>query len=91
MQKIIPDWKGLLGTNTLAYYDHLCLCAMQSLFLVWSHENGESTKANRGETKSCLDRVFNFKLGCFVTEGIAEHIQATPVPRVENPAQGLFS
>ncbi len=34
-----------------------------------------STKANRREPKSCLGRVFNFKLGHFVMYATARHIQ----------------
>ncbi len=37
-----------------------------------------SAKANGRETKSCLVRVFNFKLGCFVLCTIAWPIQARP-------------
>jgi hypothetical protein len=39
---------------------------------------GGSTKANGREPKSCLSRVFNFKLGCIVMYTIAQHIQARP-------------
>jgi len=34
-----------------------------------------SEKANGREPKSCLGRVFNFKLGHFVLYAIAQHIQ----------------
>jgi hypothetical protein len=34
-----------------------------------------SAKASGREPKSCLGRVFNFKLGLFVTYEIAWHIQ----------------
>jgi hypothetical protein len=37
-----------------------------------------SAKANGREPKSCLGRVFNFKLGCFVICTIAWPIQAPP-------------
>ncbi len=37
-----------------------------------------STKAKWREPKSCLGRVFNFELGCFVMYAIARHIQARP-------------
>ncbi len=37
-----------------------------------------STKANGRELKSCLGRVFNFRLGCFVMYATAWHIQAPP-------------
>jgi hypothetical protein len=38
-----------------------------------------SANANKREPKSCLDRVFNFKLGHFVMYPIAQHIQARRV------------
>ncbi len=37
-----------------------------------------SAKANGGESKSCLGRVFNFKLDWFVMYAIEQHIQAHP-------------
>ncbi len=37
-----------------------------------------SMKANGREPKSCLDQVFNFKIGCFVVCTIAWPIQARP-------------
>jgi hypothetical protein len=42
---------------------------------LWFGATG-STKANGREPKSCLGRVFNFKLGCFVMCTIAWPIQA---------------
>ncbi len=37
-----------------------------------------SVKANGRKAKSCLCRVFNFKLGYFVMPALARHIQACP-------------
>jgi hypothetical protein len=37
-----------------------------------------SAKAYRRESKSCLCRVFNFKLGRLVIYAIAQHMQACP-------------
>ncbi len=46
-----------------------------------------SAKANGREPKSCLGRIFNFKLGHFVMYAIAWHIQTCLSFRVANSAQ----
>ncbi len=44
----------------------------------FEHGMAGSVKANGSEPKSCLGRVFNFKLDCFVMYAIERHIQAHP-------------
>ncbi len=46
-----------------------------------------STKANGREPKSCLGRIFNFKLGCLGSECNCMAYPSTPTSRVENSAQ----
>ncbi len=56
--------------------NHIHNTLMGSLHPQWSYTR--SAKANGREHKSCLGRVFNFKLGCFVMCTIGWHIQARP-------------
>ncbi len=46
-----------------------------------------STKANGREPKTCLGRVFNFKLGCFNDVHVFYLCGRTPTSKVENSAQ----
>jgi|CryBogDrversion2_8_1035294.scaffolds.fasta_scaffold219225_1 hypothetical protein len=48
-----------------------------------------SAKANGREPKTCLDRVFNYKLGCFEDVHESHVCGRTAMSIVENPAQVL--
>ncbi len=65
------------------YIHEFYLIKLECLYMVNSKgaiDNFESTNANGREPKSCLGRVFNFKLGCFVMcmqlHSIYKHAQA---------------
>ncbi len=48
-----------------------------------------STKANGREPKSCLGRVFIFKLGCFASIAMEAHSMSPAASRVENSSHVL--
>jgi hypothetical protein len=49
-----------------------------------------SAKANGREPKSCLGRVFNFKLGYSIMYAIAQHIQERPSLELKTRPQQIF-
>ena len=60
----LPNLKSAIKIGNLN--DAQCMCKTYSRKVQMG-----STKANGREPKSCLGRVFNFKLGCFVMCTIA--------------------
>ncbi len=63
--------------------------SQQSFQVVLKQKKMVSSKANGRELRSCLGRVFKFKLSCFCYECNFMAYTSTPTPRVENSAQVL--